>query len=217
MVKTGDGSHTIYNTALNEHYHSVHGAVNESTHVFINAGLKEIVTHKKNISILEVGLGTGLNLLLTLSFFQSNREGLQIGYTALEPFPPGEEFINALNYTRFFDAAFFQQIHECDFNTQETLLAGFIFEKVNQKLQGIDFIKTFDLIYYDAFAPLVQPEMWNEDVFKKLFDCLNQDGILVTYCAKGEVKRTLKKVGFKVESLPGPPGKREMIRARKII
>ena len=219
LIKTKDGSLTIYNTEMDEHYHSINGAVQESLHVFIQAGLEEILKTKTNISILEVGLGTGLNFLLTLSRLSptlSEGEGEHsVNYTALEPFPIEKEFLKTIDYSTFVDTTEFQKIHDCEFNTSITLAENFTFSKSDQKIQDITFNKTFDLVYYDAFGPRVQPEMWTLNIFEKLFAAMNPDSVFVTYCAKGEVKRFLKQAGFIVETWQGPPGKREMVRGRK--
>lgn len=221
IITTKDGGHSIFNSALNEHYHSVHGSVNESQHVFINAGLNKILEQKKeHINILEVGLGTGLNVLLTISNIQNNNTQTNIQYTAIEPFPLNTYITNKLNYPEIItlknSTTIFNTIHNSSFNSTVLLFDHFIFIKHKLPLQQITFTNRFDLIYFDAFAPRVQPELWETTIFKKLFENMNTGAVLVTYCAKGEVKRNLKIAGFEVETLPGPPGKREMTRAIKI-
>jgi tRNA U34 5-methylaminomethyl-2-thiouridine-forming methyltransferase MnmC len=222
LIKTEDGSHSLYIKELNEHYHSIHGAIQESKHVFINAGLKSIISQKpSSISILEIGLGTGLNALLT--FIDSTEFTGTITYTALEAFPISIELAKELNYPELLltselnnKASFrtvFNELHSSEWEKEISLSENFIFHKIKNTLQKVEFKNTYDLVYFDAFGPPVQPEMWTEELFSKIFSATNSNGILVTYCAKGEVKRILKKVGFTVESLEGPPGKREMIRA----
>lgn len=220
IITTADGSHSLYIPELNEHYHSTHGAIQESKHVFIEAGLKHVAKKTSDIFVFEVGLGTGLNALLT--YLESQSSGLKIKYTAIEAFPLEKEITEELNYVHLLDtensaADVFRKMHSCDWEKEHRFSDSFLFKKIKKSLQEIVPEKErYDLVYFDAFGPPVQPEMWTEDLFSKLFAALKPNGALVTYCAKGEVKRTLKKVGFIVESLPGPPGKREMIRALKM-
>ena len=214
---TADGSHTIYLPELDETYHSVHGAIQEAIHVFIQAGLRHF-SERKNLEILEIGLGTGLNAFLTLR--ESDNLGIEIKYTAIEAFPLPKEMINELNYTKELkvseeECELFELIHSSNWSEDIALPHNFKLLKIQSKIQEFTSSDKFDLIYFDAFGPRVQPEMWGKDVFTKMHDLLNSDGVLVTYCAKGSVKRTLKEVGFKVESLTGPPKKREMTRAIK--
>ena len=218
IIKTADGSHSLYIKELNEHYHSIHGAIQESKHVFINAGLKQISTNPdltSEINILEIGLGSGLNAFL--SFIEAEQQSLKINYTAIEAFPLNAGLIEQLNYVECLDAekykSFFSRIHTSEWEKSIVFSNHFTIFKINNKLQNVVFENKFNLIYFDAFGPQVQPEMWTEVVFAKLFSTLEPMGSLVTYCAKGEVKRTLKKIGFIIESLAGPPGKREMVRA----
>jgi tRNA U34 5-methylaminomethyl-2-thiouridine-forming methyltransferase MnmC len=223
IITTSDGSHSIFVPELNEHYHSIHGAMQESNHVFIDAGLKQISKEGSEINILEIGMGTGLNVLLT--FFESEKSSLKINYTTIEAFPVSENIIRELNYAELISTndeilrsllqTTFKEIHHSEWDKEISLSKNFILKKIKNKLQKIDLNAGFNLIYFDAFGPPVQPEMWMEDIFRKIANATVPKGILVTYCAKGEVKRTLKKVGFTVESIPGPPGKREMIRAVK--
>lgn len=222
IIKTADGSHSIYVADIDEHYHSIHGAIQEAKHVFIKMGLKHIAStlpHPTNqINILEIGLGTGLNAFLTFMETQQ-QSNLNIHYTALEAFPISVELANQLNYLELLNEEnnqeIYNQFHTCDWNTEIKLSDRFTFKKINNTLQQIVFDDAYDLIYFDAFGPRVQPEMWTEELFAKIYSATKPNGCLVTYCAKGEVKRTLKKVGFTVETLQGPPGKREMVRARK--
>lgn len=215
IIITDDGSSSLYNKELNETYHSSHGAIQESLLVFIANGLNYF--KKETISILEVGFGTGLNTFLTL--LNGNKK--TVYYTALETFPLLPDIVKQLNYTDFFNEAkaipLFQKIHESEWEKACSITNKFTLLKSNIKVQNICYEQQFDLIYYDAFGPIAQPDMWTIAIFEKLFLTLKPNGILVTYCAKGEVKRMLKAVGFKVESLSGPPGKREITRAIKIV
>ena len=219
LIITSDGSHSIFIPEMNENYHSVHGAVQESKHVFIDAGLKYIAEKKKSISILEIGLGTGLNALLT--FMEAQKLSLQIDYTAIEAFPLGPEITAELNYVKMLDAPkyetlFSEGIHGSGWEKESEIASIHKLTKIKNTLQEIILPDDrFDLVYFDAFGPPVQPEMWTEELFAKIFKAMKANAALVTYCAKGEVKRTLKRVGFTIEELKGPPGKREMIRAVK--
>jgi tRNA U34 5-methylaminomethyl-2-thiouridine-forming methyltransferase MnmC len=216
IIQTKDGSHSLLNEAMNETYHSTHGAVQESIHVFIKNGLRFWFekNQAKEVSILEVGFGTGLNALLTLE--ESIKEKKKIHYTTLEAFPVGIELVIQLNYSQYLevDSNYFQSIHQCDWNTPVTITSDFILEKRGVKIQETELVKrTYDIVYFDAFAPAKQPEMWELPVLEKTVQLLKPNGILVTYCAQGQLKRNLKSLGMRVESLPGPPGKREMVRA----
>lgn len=214
---TSDGSHTIYLPELDETYHSIHGAIQEAQHVFIKAGLKFVEGNE--LKILEIGFGTGLNALLTLLEVTNTEK--KIEYTSLEAFPLSIEDVEQLNYVSELklsdtERAYFNNLHNCAWEKLEAISPSFYLKKIEVKLWDYNSDEKFDLIYFDAFGPRVQPEMWGVDVFEKMFKCLNTNGVLVTYCAKGVVKRRLKEVGFKVESLPGPPGKREMTKAIKL-
>lgn len=224
IIKTADGSHSLYVKDLDEHYHSIHGAIQEGKHVFIEMGLKASALYLSKgegyipvINILEIGLGTGLNALLT--YLEILKNPLNIHYTALEAFPLENEIIKELNYIELLNAAShqknFDQIHTCEWDKKIELAKNFTLHKIKNTLQQVKFENLFDIIYFDAFGPRVQPEMWTEGIFAKIYAATKPNGFLVTYCAKGEVKRTLKKVGFTVETLQGPPGKREMVRAKK--
>jgi tRNA U34 5-methylaminomethyl-2-thiouridine-forming methyltransferase MnmC len=213
--RTGDGSSTLYSATMQESYHSLNGAVQESMHVFIQAGLQQI--KKTEIRILEVGLGTGLNALLTWE--ESIKQGLHIDYVSLEAFPVPAKLLTKLNYklnSRLLPPEAFWKIHESPWE-ECTKLDGFQFRltKLNQDFTHYHPDKGFDLVYFDAFAPDKQPEMWEESLLEGLYKGMNPNGIFVTYCAKGEIRRRLQRAGFEVERLPGPPGKREMLRAVK--
>ncbi len=224
IIVTADGSNSLHIKELGEGYHSIHGAIQESMHVFVNAGLRAISLNNTSsinneITILEIGLGTGLNVLLSL--LDANKNNQKINYIALEPYPIEEDIANELNYAQLLSngefKTTFENIHTCNWSIPIKLSDNFTFLKIKRKLQDYEFENKFNLIYFDAFGPLIQPEMWTEETFSKVYLATQPNGILVTYCAKGEVKRILKKVGFTVESLKGPPGKREMIRAIKLI
>jgi tRNA U34 5-methylaminomethyl-2-thiouridine-forming methyltransferase MnmC len=213
--KTQDGADTLFNREIGETYHSTFGAVSESNHVFIRAGLDFIVEKERQIRILEVGLGTGLNLLLT--FKRAQESGLSIEYTAIEPFPPDNELIDQLNYKEIIceSAAqdLFSVIHSSDWNELTRINNQFCFRKINTSLQDYLMNKpSFNLVYFDAFSPAAQPELWTESIFQNLAGMMLEGGVLVTYSAKGQVRRNMQSAGFKVERLPGPTGKREMLR-----
>ena len=211
LIITKDGSHSLFVPDLNETYHSVHGSISEAIHVFINSGL---LSHpKKNINILEIGFGTGLNTLLTLE----NIHEKKVHYTTLEPFPISQDIYSKLNFHDLInsDADTFLELHTSDWEEEVFISENFTLYKTQKKIQNFISKKNFDVIYFDAFSPEKQTEMWTVEVFEKCFNLLNEDGFLITYCAKGIFRRTLKSVGFEVISLDGPPGKRQMTRANK--
>ncbi len=215
---TSDGSPTIYSPELNEHYHSINGAYTESKHVYINAGLLEKQkSGLQQINILEIGLGTGLNLILTKN--ECAVFGGKVLYHALEPFPLETKLITALkdfDMKQFgLDTNLFSLIHETAFEKEIDLSPELSFIKMNCTLENFSSLTSYDLVYFDAFGPQVQPGVWSEENFRKIFELMNPSGILVTYCAKGAVRRTMLSVGFTIERIPGPPGKREMLRATK--
>lgn len=214
--KTNDGSHTLFVPSLNEHYHSTFGAIAESQHIFIDAGLKFVSSQKTKINILEVGFGTGLNALLTLINAQTGF----INYVGIEAFPLSKNIISQLNYPDLLDAenakSLFVKIHDAEWEMENQITDFFNLKKIHASILEFNLSATnFDLVYFDAFAPEVQPEMWEAAVFKKIFDAMKSGGILVTYSSKGLVKRNLKEAGFILERLPGPAGKRHILRARK--
>lgn len=217
IITTEDGSHTIRVTELDETYHSIHGAIQESQHVFIEAGLKYYMSnhpHKTSLKILEFGFGTGLNALLTA---KTSSIKIDIAYHTLEKYPVPQKIINALNYSaKINKAALFKQIHGAEWEDEHRLNQNFSIKKINIDFRDYATETHYDIIYFDAFAPSKQPDLWDKSIFKRCYQLLNAEGILVTYSAKGQLKRDLKAVGFTVESIPGPPGKYEMTRATKI-
>ena len=214
LVLTEDGSHTIFVPELNEHYHSIHGAVQESNIVFLDSGYEYCKADP--VFIFEVGFGTGLNALLTA--VRSARSGRRVIYTSIEKNPLGTDILEKMNYAQYAGergSDLFNQIHRAEWGKMVEISERFSLLKIAGDLTTDDIPGKYDLIYFDAFAPDKQPEMWKEAVFMKLSSITNVSGILVTYSAKGEVKRILRSCGFDVSLLPGPPGKREMIRAVK--
>ena len=216
LRKTADGSDTLFSPEMEESYHSLNGAVQESRHVFIEAGLRQI--QKEKINIFEVGFGTGLNALLTWG--EAHQKMLQVSYDAIEAFPLSKSIIETLNYKKIepnLTSEAFLKLHETPWNKSFILETNrFILQKIQNDFTNFNFTKKYDLVYFDAFSPDKQPEMWNECLFRKIFQSLHCQGLLVTYCAKGEVRRCMQRSGFQVERLSGPPGKREMLRATKI-
>lgn len=216
IVVTADGSQTLYVPQWDEHYHSIHGARQESEHVFINAGLAHVARQASTIKILEIGFGTGLNAWLTAMWATENN--VHIDYTGLEAYPLTYEEISCLNYEEESDANGFQlfnKIHPAEWGRREVIYPHFDLLKIQSDLVSWQTDDAYNLIYFDAFAPSAQPELWTEDIFSKLFQCTQQGGVLVTYCAKGDVRRAMKASGWNVTKLPGPPRKREMTRATK--
>lgn len=216
---TGDGSHTLYVPELGEHYHSVFGAIAESRHIFLDAGFKHINRPFETIEILEIGLGTGLNALLT--FIESEAGRCQVKYTTIELNPLKEDIYSLLNYADLLNYRdswkIFSLLHQSAWNEPVHLTSFFSFYKIKASLQDYQPEKeAFDLVYFDAFGPDVQPEMWTKEVFDKMAFGLKKHGVLVTYSTKGTVKRNLSGAGFSLEKLPGPRGKREILRAIKI-
>lgn len=216
---TADGSHTLFVSELNEHYHSVNGAIQESTHVFINTGLH--ACGRDEINIFEIGFGTGLNAFLTLLNIKDTQK--KVHYTGIEAYPLPASIIKNLNYTEGHSTEeqyLYHKLHGAEWEKEVEILPNFYLTKIEADLTqfNFSFIKEqIDLIYFDAFAPDKQSEMWTQDIFNRLYSITNHQGILVTYCAKGAVRRMMQQAGYKVERLPGPPGKREMLRATKLV
>lgn len=214
IITTLDGSNSIFNENKNESYHSVNGAIQESQHVFINAGLSNI--NKNEISVFEVGFGTGLNALLT--FIYADNNSLNISYETIELYPLEERFYTQLNYSDYLGhnyQSIFLKLNDCEWNTIVNLTENFSIKKIHNDIRTLQLSKNYDLIYFDAFSPEVEPELWTSKIFEEIYSNMNYNGILVTYCSKGVVRRLLQHVGFIVERIPGPIGKREMIRAIK--
>jgi len=212
---TEDGSHTFYLSELDESYHSMHGALQESEHVFINHGFKQV--NKTSIRILEIGFGTGLNSILTLR--DSIKAGVMIHYHAVEKYPLTSSEYSRLNYEMLMDGVpegILQKMHQTPWGQNVSLMANFTIYKEQSDFRNMKPEGRFDLIYFDAFAPEKQPELWTDDIFSKIADLSNPGAVLVTYSSKGVVRRALKTCGFNVEKIPGPPGKWEMIRAIRI-
>lgn len=217
VFESRDGSSTLLSEKFGVTYHSKYGALQESSHVFIKEGLFYKCIAKKELKILEMGFGTGLNALLTQQ--KAAALGLKIEYTAIERFPIDFEILAKLNYCEKLGMTngqcLFDQLHNSLWEETVKLSDHFSINKRNQAFEETTFDSMFDIIYYDAFAPNVQPELWEAPILQKMYDALIQGGILVTYCAKGDFKRALKSIGFDVKTLKGPPGKREMVRASK--
>ncbi len=233
---TDDGSHTLFVPGIDECYHSTKGAVQESKHVFIDAGLRK--SGKTVINVLEVGFGTGLNTLLTIQYLEnqlttgypdseiseSNQSGTKrlesVSYTAIELYPVTPEKALELNYPEITDLStrrLFEKIHTSGWNEPIQITENFRLLKLKADFTTDELNEKFDVIYFDAFSPEKQPEMWTEEIFKKLYHCASDEAVLTTYCAKGAVRRAMISAGFSVERLPGPPGKREILRAVKQI
>ncbi len=212
IVITEDGSHTLYNADIGEHYHSIHGAIQESKHVFIEAGLSAL--KNQNISILEIGFGTGLNTFLTI--IEAIKKQLTIEYTGVELYPISKEDVYSLNYHSMLNHKdLFYKIHETEWNKKLEITDNYNMQKTKVDILKMELKNKFDLVYFDAFAPKFQPELWSQEVFLKIANQMNTDAILTTYSAQGQVRRNLESVGLSVERIPGPPGKREMLRAIK--
>ena len=221
IVTTGDGSTTIQITDWNEQYHSMHGAVKEARHVFLKMGLDFWMNEnpdQNSLHILEIGFGTGLNALLTL--MHAEKSSVNLLYEGVEAYPVSSEELAQLNYLEAADAqvfeAVFEKMHQTPWEQTETITEAFQLKKRKQTFETLEDQDQHDLIYFDAFGARVQPELWEEPIFEKMYRALKAGGVLVTYAAKGSVRRAMQAVGFKVERLPGPPGKREMLRAVKI-
>lgn len=224
IITTADGSKTIHIEEWNEQYHSKHGAIREAYHVFIKNGLFHLSSSKgdeetpQNISVLEIGFGTGLNAFI--SCLEADKLQRNINYVGVEAYPVSKEEIASLNYVELISkdaAAIFEKLHEISWGKPIAITSNFKLEKRQQFFSEIEDIESFDLIYFDAFGARVQPELWTEAIFEIMFSALKSGGVLVTYSAKGSVRRAMQSVGFTVERLEGPPGKREMLRATKFM
>ncbi|MCD0471496.1 tRNA (5-methylaminomethyl-2-thiouridine)(34)-methyltransferase MnmD [Flavobacterium sp. JAS] len=215
IIKTLDGSTTIHLKEWDECYHSKHGAIQEAKHVFIKNGLS--LFENNPVSILEIGFGTGLNAFIT--FLESNAKQQQIDYVGVEAYPVDAKEVLEMNYVAELEAdqykGIFEKMHECEWNEKNVITSNFSLTKRKQFFDEINDFEIFDLIYFDAFGYRVQPELWSTEIFRKMYNSLKPNGVLVTYAARGVVKRSMIEVGFTVEKLAGPPGKREMFRAFK--
>ena len=214
-VLTEDGSTTLFIPELNEHYHSIHGAVQESMHIFIREGYAQIRNFPARI--FEAGFGTGLNTFLT--FLESEKERRAIHYSTIEKYPLEDHLVRLLNYPEKTDPAkaeLFHAIHNASWDQDIRISEHFTLHKMKGDLREVQLQDAaYDLVYFDAFGPAVQPEMWTEEIFRMIYQSMKEDSCLVTYSVKGSVTRALKAAGFSLEKLPGPPGKREMTRATK--
>ena len=217
IIITDDGSHTLFVPELKEHYHSTFGAIQESRHVFIEAGLKQIIPGHTHVKILEVGFGTGLNAFLSL--IEAEKSEKTFHYTSIDPFPLTHDITSQLNYSELSGietSSLFKKIHDVEWDRENEITDHFFLHKIQNRIEktGLE-DSSFDLVFFDAFGPDVQPELWTEEIFRKIFLSLKRGGILVTYSVKGSVRRALKNSGFSVKKIPGPAGKREMTRAIK--
>ena len=216
IIETADGSKTIQLEEWQEQYHSKHGAVQEAYHVFIKHGLEYIETTAVNL--LEIGFGTGLNSLITL--IEAKKKDIALNYVGVEQYPVTLDEVQKLDYVSTLSAQAFEKefgvMHSCPWEKETVISENFKLTKQKKDFLEVEDSDLFNLIYFDAFGPRVQPELWTEDVFQRMYHALKVEGILVTYSAKGSVRRAMQKVGFSVERLDGPPGKREMLRATKI-
>lgn len=215
VLITEDGSSSLRRKDLREGYHSTFGAIAEGVHIFINAGLRNIEKHSL-INVLEIGFGTGLNAILTLDY--SNKESQNIYYETIEKYPLSQEIISQLNYGKVLlleDE--FLKIHSVSWNKNAEINNLFSIHKIDKPAENLNYkANFFDIIYFDAFAPQFEENLWQQEMFAKLYSSLKEGGLLVTYCCKGDVKRALRASGFQIEKLPGPKGKREILRAKKI-
>ncbi|PQJ22277.1 tRNA (5-methylaminomethyl-2-thiouridine)(34)-methyltransferase MnmD [Nonlabens xylanidelens] len=221
IMTTDDGSKTIHMPDLNEQYHSRHGALQEALHVFIDTGLEHFLevslSRKRNfqqnpIKILEYGFGTGLNAMVTALHDSKT----PIVYTAVEAYPVNDEEVKAMDYGKLLgNEEMYEDIHQCSWEERHQISNHFSLTKQQKTFEQIADQDSYDLIFFDAFGPSTQPELWTVDIFTAAYNALKSNGVLTTYCAAGQVRRNMQSVGFIVERLPGPPGKREMLRATK--
>lgn len=215
LFQTADGSNSLMSEQFGVSYHSKHGAVQETQHVFINAAFNHISLPK--VKLLEIGFGTGLNALMTLQ--NCRKTNKEVEYVAVEAYPVSMETVESLDYHTMLKDNTLEQplktMHQLESHMLAEIESNFKFEKRIMLFEDIDESNQYDIIYFDAFAPNAQPELWDVGLLAKMYRALKKGGILTTYCAKGQVKRNLKSLGFTVESIPGPPGKREMTRALK--
>lgn len=213
IISTQDGSHTILSEQFGVTYHSKYGAIQETQHVFVDAAFKLKLLSQKKIAILDIGFGTGLNVLMT--WLEAKNHSAEVDYVAIEAYPLSADQAAQLNYPDLLnldekDTYFFQQLHQSAWDEPTILAEQFTFTKCLKRFEEVDFEGLFDIVYFDAFAPNAQPELWETELLSKMYRALKPKGIFTTYCAKGAFKRNLKSVGFEVKKLKGPPGKREM-------
>lgn len=216
LTLTSDGSHTLYVPEIDEHYHSVNGAVQESRHIFIDAGLHEC--KKNEINVFEVGFGTGLNAFLVM--LEAERLQKKIYFTTVELYPVDLQNIKKLNYPDQISVGKtedFRKLHSAEWNKKIEISPYFYLKKICGDFTKLTLESNFDVVFFDAFSPEKQAEMWTENIFATIYEKCNENAVLTTYCAKGAVRRAMQKAGFTVERIPGPPGKREILRSRKII
>ena len=217
IITTADGSKTIHLPEWNETYHSKHGAIQEAEHVYIQAGLDFRLKSNKTkvLNILEFGFGTGLNAFLSLLYAQQNQ--VKLNYHSIEKYPISQQMIDEVNYAEILgvDNKEFYSLHDVEWQRSIAIHEFFKLKKLKADLRAFENDIQFDVIFFDAFGPRVQPELWEKSVLQKCYDMMNEDAVWVTYSCKGQVKRDLQDVGFYVEKIPGPPGKREMLRAVK--
>lgn len=216
---TSDGSHTLVSEVFGALYHSSHGSFQEAEHIFIQNGIAAI--NKKEITVFEMGFGSGLNAILT--YFYAKKNNLKVNYISIEAYPVPLETIQALNYNEFVKEADFETVfnkmHASEWEKEVAIETFFKITKLKAKIEDLDLGKlypnTFDIVYFDAFSPTDQENLWEADILQKMYDALKKEAFLITYCAKGSFKRCLKSIEFKVEALPGPIGKREITKAVK--
>ncbi|MFN8314827.1 MAG: tRNA (5-methylaminomethyl-2-thiouridine)(34)-methyltransferase MnmD [Chitinophagales bacterium] len=213
ILTTGDGSQTLFSQQFDEIYHSRNGALTESQHVFVQHGLMNV--NKPFIKVFEVGFGTGLNALLCAHYAQQN--GIKVEYTGVELYPVEDTIANQLRYHEaLIDCPIETAVlHKAPWSERVAITPNFTLLKIQQSFVDVQLFEIYDVIFFDAFAPEKQPELWDLSVFQKCFSMLREGGVLTTYCAKGYVKRNMQEAGFRVEKVPGPPGKREMLVAFK--
>ena len=219
IFKTEDGSYSLKSEKFGVSYHSKYGAIQETQHVFINAALKPVMDKKSELNLLDIGFGTGLNAFMSL--LQARKQNKKVNYTGMEAFPISIETAMKLDYTEALEVPelkdAFLKMHSNSSDETIELDPLFSFEKRIQDFKELTDKEQYDVIFFDAFAPNAQPELWEVDLLSLMYNALKPGGIMTTYCAKGQVKRNLKAIGFEIEAIPGPPGKREMTRAIKPI
>ncbi len=218
LVITGDGSHTLFASDLQDHYHSTFGAVQESNHIYIESALKAHPSNRKMVNVLEIGFGTGLNALLTWQ--QSYLQKMKIQYVTIEPHPVELAMALRLNYPDFIDiqdsVSIFKKLHQAAWGEGVVISEYMRFTKMDTAIQEASLEPMrFDIVYFDAFGPEAQPELWTVPVFQKIYDSMALDSVMTTFSSKGSVKRAMQEAGFNIELLDGPPGKRTITRAWK--